>query len=189
MSKLTRDGTVEPVLRDRILRRKRGQGKIHFPCSANHEQDWQPYIRNRALVQTNILIVYDEKKIDSYVERKSFPDQRAPTKRAGQWNSSTMEQSQEIVFTQRGLENSLEYSLVLRVFCCLKKNLNASRPSEHPPDRGLLKKNLNASRSSEHPPVRGKMSKRLGRIIGCKYKTFSWHLNGFPDGSIIGSRL
>ena len=20
--------------------------------------------------------------------------------------------------------------------------------------------------------------------MGCKYKTFSWHLNGFPDGSV-----
>ena len=24
------------------LRRKRGQGHIYFPCSADHEQDWQP---------------------------------------------------------------------------------------------------------------------------------------------------
>ena len=32
----------------------------------------------------------------------------------------------------------------------------------------------NASRPSEHPPVMGeKISKRLGRIIGCKYKTSS----------------
>ena len=31
------------------------------------------------------------------------------------------------------------------------------------------------------------MSKRLGGIKGCKYKTSSWHLNGFPDGSNIGS--
>ena len=29
------------------------------------------------------------------------------------------------------------------------------------------------------------MSKRLGGIIGCKYKTSSWHLNGFPYGSNI----
>ena len=43
MSRLTRDGTAEPVSRDRILRRERGQGNIHFPCSADHEQDWQPY--------------------------------------------------------------------------------------------------------------------------------------------------
>ena len=26
-----------------IHRRERGQGNIHFPCSADHEQDWQPY--------------------------------------------------------------------------------------------------------------------------------------------------
>ena len=30
MSGLTRDGTAEPVSRDQILRRERGQGKIHF---------------------------------------------------------------------------------------------------------------------------------------------------------------
>ena len=43
MSKLTRDGTAEPVSRDQILRRKRGQRIIHFPCSAaEHELDWQP---------------------------------------------------------------------------------------------------------------------------------------------------
>ena len=42
MSRLTRDGTVEPVSRDQILRRERGQGNINFPSSADHEQDWQP---------------------------------------------------------------------------------------------------------------------------------------------------
>ena len=26
-----------------ILRRERGQGAFHFPCSADHEHDWQPY--------------------------------------------------------------------------------------------------------------------------------------------------
>ena len=49
MSRLMRDGTAEPVSRDQILRRERGQGKILiFPvlltdheqdCSADHEQD------------------------------------------------------------------------------------------------------------------------------------------------------
>ena len=29
---------AEPVSRDRILRRERGQGNFHFPCSADHEQ-------------------------------------------------------------------------------------------------------------------------------------------------------
>ena len=43
MSRLTRDGTAEPVSRDQVLRRERGQGNIHFPCSADLEQDWQPY--------------------------------------------------------------------------------------------------------------------------------------------------
>ena len=43
MSRLTRNGTAEPVSRDQILRHVRGQGNINFPCSADHEQDWQPY--------------------------------------------------------------------------------------------------------------------------------------------------
>ena len=43
MSRLTRDGTTEPVSRDQILRRERGQGNIHLPCSADQVQDWQPY--------------------------------------------------------------------------------------------------------------------------------------------------
>ena len=43
MSRLTRDGTAEPNSRDQTLRRERGQGKSYFPCSADHEQDWQPY--------------------------------------------------------------------------------------------------------------------------------------------------
>ena len=43
MSRLMRDGTAEPVSRDQILRHARGQGNIRFPCSADHEQDWQPY--------------------------------------------------------------------------------------------------------------------------------------------------
>ena len=43
MSRLTRDGTAEPVSRDQIIGRQRGQGNIHFPRSADHEQDWQPY--------------------------------------------------------------------------------------------------------------------------------------------------
>ena len=43
MSRLTRDGTGEPVSRDQILRHVQGQANTHFPCSADHEQDWQPY--------------------------------------------------------------------------------------------------------------------------------------------------
>ena len=43
MSSLTRDGTAEPISRNQIFRHARGQGNIIFPCSADHEQDWQPY--------------------------------------------------------------------------------------------------------------------------------------------------
>ena len=35
MSRLTRDGTAEPVSHNQILRRELGQGIIHFPCSAS----------------------------------------------------------------------------------------------------------------------------------------------------------
>ena len=40
-----RDGTAEPVSRDQILRRERGQGKIFIFCSVSddYEHDWQPY--------------------------------------------------------------------------------------------------------------------------------------------------
>ena len=44
MSRLTRDKTAEPVSRDQILKRERGQGNFVFPCSSgDHVQDWQPY--------------------------------------------------------------------------------------------------------------------------------------------------
>ena len=66
MSRLTRDGTAETVSRDQILRHERGQGNINFPCSANHEQDWQPYpvdpyscyMCDRAYIHTYISYVY-----------------------------------------------------------------------------------------------------------------------------------
>ena len=43
MSRLARDGTAKPVSRDQILRHERGQRNIHFFCSTDHVQDWQPY--------------------------------------------------------------------------------------------------------------------------------------------------
>ena len=59
-------------------------------------------------------------------------------------------------------------------------------------NNSILKKNLNASRPSvvSIPQSGRKISKRLGGIIGCKDKTSSWHLNGFPyDSSNIGSTV
>ena len=49
MSRLTRDGTAEPVSRDQILRHERKQGNFNFSCSADHGQGWQPYRVNPSL--------------------------------------------------------------------------------------------------------------------------------------------
>ena len=43
MGRLTRDGTAEPISRDQVFRREQGQRIIILPCSADHEQDWQPF--------------------------------------------------------------------------------------------------------------------------------------------------
>ena len=43
ISRLTRDRTAEPISRDQIFRLERGQGNIHFPCSADLEEDCQRY--------------------------------------------------------------------------------------------------------------------------------------------------
>ena len=47
-------------------------------------------------------------------------------------------------------------------------------------ERLLFKKNLNASKPSEHPPSGEKMSKGLGGNIGCRDKTSSWYQTGSP---------
>ena len=57
-SRLTRDGTAEPVSRDQILRHARGQGNIHFPCSAGHEQDWRPYPVDHTLLYVMTIHTY-----------------------------------------------------------------------------------------------------------------------------------
>ena len=53
----------------------------------------------------------------------------------------------------------------------------------------LKKKSERAQTFWASPSQGEKMSKRLGGIIGCKYKTSSWHLNGFLYGSNIGSTV
>ena len=57
ISRLTRDGTAAPVSRDEIFRRERGQGNIHFPCSADHKQDWQPYPIDHTHIQYVLIIL------------------------------------------------------------------------------------------------------------------------------------
>ena len=64
MSRLARDGTAEPVSRDQILRHARGQGNVYFPCSADHEQDWQPYPR---LIHTLLYVMTIHTYIHTYI--------------------------------------------------------------------------------------------------------------------------
>ena len=92
MSRLTRDGTAEPVSRDPFLRHARGQGNIHFPCSADHEQDWQPYS-----VDPYSAICDDHTYIHTYIlspppillwqafGRKSLTNKEGPKKIPGVW--------------------------------------------------------------------------------------------------------
>ena len=68
MSRLTRDGTAEPVSRDQILRHAQGQGNIHLiPCSADHEQVWQPYPVDPYYVMTTHTILHMESSLDRLI--------------------------------------------------------------------------------------------------------------------------
>ena len=68
MNRLTRDGTAEPVSRDQIFRHARRQGNVHFPCSADHEQDWQPY-----QVDPYSAICDDHAYIHTYIQLRQGP--------------------------------------------------------------------------------------------------------------------
>ena len=84
MSRLTRDGTVEPVSRDQILRHARGQGNVHFPCSADHEQDWQPYPVDpySAICDDHTYIVGSEKCLGRLVShREPWQNKEHPCER------------------------------------------------------------------------------------------------------------
>ena len=57
MRGLTRDGTAEPVSRDQILRRERGQGNIDFPCCTDdHVQESREIKFSGANADREILI-------------------------------------------------------------------------------------------------------------------------------------
>ena len=60
MSRLTRDGTAEPVSRDHILRRERGQRNVHFTYSAettNRIENLTQLIRTLLKVLTTVYNV------------------------------------------------------------------------------------------------------------------------------------
>ena len=56
MSRLTRDGTAEPVSRDQILRSERKQGNIHFPCSADYERTGLATLLGRSIYTLAICV-------------------------------------------------------------------------------------------------------------------------------------
>ena len=59
MSRPTRDGSAEPVSRDKILWRKRGQGNMYFPCSADRQgQDCQPYLVGPSLATVYVMAIH-----------------------------------------------------------------------------------------------------------------------------------
>ena len=89
MSRLTRDGTAEPILRDQILRHARGQGNIHFPCSADHEQDWQPYP-----VDPYSAICDDHTYIHTYIHTVGVNESTTTVSSAWELTSVSMHYSQ-----------------------------------------------------------------------------------------------
>ena len=67
MSRLTREGTAEPVSRDQILRRERGQGNINFPCSPDHVQDWQTDpVDPHSCYMCDRIIIHDDSGLRGY---------------------------------------------------------------------------------------------------------------------------
>ena len=71
MSRLTRDGMAQPISRDQILRRSRGQRNVHFPCSAHHELDWQPYpVDPQSDMCDDHLITQDNQSVTTLLKEK-----------------------------------------------------------------------------------------------------------------------
>ena len=66
--------------------------------------------------------------------------------------------------------------------------MGTKNSNENGPNPVVFFGTKNTPRPSEHP---GKNVKTftVGWIKSCKYKTSSWHLNGFPDGRNIGSTV
>ena len=97
MSRLTRDGTAEPVSRDQILRHARGQGNVHFPCSADHEQDWQPYP-----VDPYSAICDDHTYIHTYIHRRKVAqDFSSSPSFCGAYLNFSREKDSTITFPRR----------------------------------------------------------------------------------------
>ena len=103
-SRLTRDGTTaEPVSRDKLLRRERGQGKFHFSFSVDHELDWQPYP-----VDPYSAICHDHTRIHIYIEQQIIINSRTGPNGAVMYNLINKSMDKTCTNTQRSL-NILHY--------------------------------------------------------------------------------
>ena len=118
MSRLTRDGTLpNPSRETKFSGANKARENMSFSCSADHEQDWQPY-------PVDLYSCYNR-----YVR--------------------TIQSDKDII--------TIALFVMLLLF---KKNLNASKPSEHPPQ-----------------VEEQECLKVLGGNIGCRDKTSSFCLN------------
>ena len=125
MSRLTRDGTAEPVSRDQILRHEHGQENINFPCSADNEQDWQPYP-----VGPYSCYMCDRTYIHTYIHAHEVLD----------YNICIVT---VYAIKQTPRNDTYLYCLLSpSAVWCLKKNQNTPRPSEHPSVMGKKCQNV-----------------------------------------------
>ena len=148
MSGLTRGGTAEPVSRDQMFRRERGQGKLYFPCSDDHVQDWQPY------------------PVDPYYScymcDRTLPFRFVTTVFKTFTARCTLKILLYFTFFTSGILRIISITTTLT----MSNSNNARRTATHITTASLstmndydtvfLNKNPNAPRPSEHPPVRGK---------------------------------
>ena len=66
MSRLTRDGTAEPISRDQILRRLRGQGNIFFvQLTTNRIDNLTRFIHTLAICDDNTRVIIVVHKISN----------------------------------------------------------------------------------------------------------------------------
>ena len=65
---MTPDGTVEPASRDQIVRHERGQGNVHFPCSAHNKRIGNLTWLIHTLLYVMTINTYIHTYIHTYVE-------------------------------------------------------------------------------------------------------------------------
>ena len=205
MSRLTRDGTAEPVSRDQILRRERGQENSHFPCSADLEQDDWYWHQKQTTGRGHRFESHNSLRSESSPARCSpfgaFP--LLPTEcfenlmfhyRPAVWHATIAtlaKRSRDTLNAQQGNGREKHWHKNLGTeqvggvgtLCVIfTAEVYNSSLIEFTRQTFDYYSRWGRTTGREH-----KLSERFD--IGYKYKTTSWHLNGFLDGSNIGSTV